>query len=158
MHQQGGGWMKLETIIILIHLGTIAPLRSRKHVPTPIWIKKERKAFGQNWGNISRRCISRIDISRGSILRGNGYSNWWHDRTKDIQGNRRTKRCTQESRGSSHQARGEQAQKPIHVEAHDEDKGEDWDERDKVEYERNKQFEKLISDTVAWRKKWTECN
>ena len=28
--------------------------------------------------------------------------------------------------------------KPIHVEIHDEEKGEDWDERDKVEYERKK--------------------
>ena len=28
--------------------------------------------------------------------------------------------------------------KPIHVEIHDEEKGEDWGERDKVEYERKK--------------------
>ena len=39
----------------------------------------------------------------------------------------------------------------IHVEIHDED--EDWDERDKVKYERNKQFKKLTVDTVAMKEK-----
>ncbi|KAL0011009.1 hypothetical protein SO802_006117 [Lithocarpus litseifolius] len=43
--------------------------------------------------------------------------------------------------------------KPIHVEIHDEDEGEDWDERDKAKYERNKQFEKLIADTMAMKEK-----
>ena len=43
--------------------------------------------------------------------------------------------------------------KPIHVETRDEDEGEDWDERDKAEYERNKQFEKLTADTVAMKEK-----
>ena len=41
--------------------------------------------------------------------------------------------------------------KSIHVDIHDED--EDWDERDKVEYERNKQFKKLPVDTMAMKKK-----
>ena len=41
--------------------------------------------------------------------------------------------------------------KSIHVDIHDED--EDWDERDKVEYERNKQFKKLTVDTMAMKKK-----
>jgi len=43
--------------------------------------------------------------------------------------------------------------KIIHVEIHDEDEGEEWDERDKAEYERNKQFEKLTADTVAMKEK-----
>ena len=43
--------------------------------------------------------------------------------------------------------------KPIHLEIHDEDEGEDWDERDKAKYERNKQFEKLIVDTMAMKEK-----
>ena len=30
---------------------------------------------------------------------------------------------------------------------------EEWDEKDRVEYERNKQFEKLIIETVARREK-----
>ena len=51
------------------------------------------------------------------------------------------------------QAKGEQAKKPIHIEIHDEDEGEEWDERDKVEYERNKQFEKLTMDTMATKEK-----
>ena len=46
-----------------------------------------------------------------------------------------------------------QQKKPIHVEVHDEDEGEDQDERDKAEYERNKQFEKLTMDTVAMKEK-----
>ena len=41
--------------------------------------------------------------------------------------------------------------KSIHVDIHDED--EDWDERDKVEYERNKQFKKLTVETMAMKKK-----
>ena len=46
-----------------------------------------------------------------------------------------------------------QQKKPTHVEVHDEDEGEDQDERDKAEYERNKQFEKLTTDTVAMKEK-----
>ena len=41
--------------------------------------------------------------------------------------------------------------KSIHVDIHDED--EDWDERDKVEYERNQQFKKFTVDTMAMKKK-----
>ena len=41
--------------------------------------------------------------------------------------------------------------KSIHVDIHDED--EDWDERDKAKYERNKQFEKLTTDTMAMKEK-----
>ena len=35
----------------------------------------------------------------------------------------------------------------------DDEEEEDWDEKDKVEYERNKQFEKLIEETIAMREK-----
>ena len=41
--------------------------------------------------------------------------------------------------------------KSIHVDIHNED--EDWDERDKVEYERNQQFKKFTVDTMAMKKK-----
>ena len=41
--------------------------------------------------------------------------------------------------------------KSIHVDIHNED--EDWDERDKVGYESNKQFKKLTVDTMAMKKK-----
>ena len=41
--------------------------------------------------------------------------------------------------------------KSIHVDIHDED--EDWDERDKAKYERNKQFKKLTTDTMAMKEK-----
>ena len=39
--------------------------------------------------------------------------------------------------------------KPVHVEIHDEEEKEEWDEKDKADYERNKQFEKLTADTMA---------
>ena len=44
--------------------------------------------------------------------------------------------------------------KPPHVKIHDdEEEEEEWDEKDKVEYERNKQFEKLTMETMAmWEK------
>ena len=43
--------------------------------------------------------------------------------------------------------------KPIHVKIHDEDEGEYWDERDMAKYERNKQFEKLTTDTMDMKEK-----
>lgn len=44
--------------------------------------------------------------------------------------------------------------KPPHVEIHDdEEENEEWNEKDKVEYERNKQFEKLTTETMAIREK-----
>ena len=44
--------------------------------------------------------------------------------------------------------------KSTHVEIHDdEEEDEEWDEKDKVEHERNKQFEKLTMKTIAMREK-----
>ena len=43
--------------------------------------------------------------------------------------------------------------KPVHVQIHDEEEKEEYDEKDKADYERNKQFEKLIADTVAMKEK-----
>ena len=43
--------------------------------------------------------------------------------------------------------------KPPCVEVLNEEEGEDWDERDKANYERNKQFEKLMAETIAMREK-----
>ena len=44
--------------------------------------------------------------------------------------------------------------KPPHVEIYDdEEEDEEWDEEDKVEYVRNKQFEKLTTETRAMREK-----
>ena len=44
--------------------------------------------------------------------------------------------------------------KSLHVEINDdEEKVEEWDENDKTEYERNKQFEKLTIETMAMREK-----
>ena len=40
-----------------------------------------------------------------------------------------------------------------HVEDLDAEEVEDWDERDKVDYERSKQFEKLTAKTIAMREK-----
>ena len=44
--------------------------------------------------------------------------------------------------------------KSTHVEiCDDEEEVEEWDEKDKAEYERNKQFEKLTTETIAMREK-----
>ena len=44
--------------------------------------------------------------------------------------------------------------KSSHVEIHDDEKEvEDWDKKDKVEYERHKQFEKLATEIIAMREK-----
>ena len=44
--------------------------------------------------------------------------------------------------------------KSSHVEINDdEEKVEEWDKKDKAEYERNKQFEKLTIETIAMREK-----
>ena len=44
--------------------------------------------------------------------------------------------------------------KSSHVEINDdEEKVEEWDKKDKAEYERNKQFEKLTTETMAMREK-----
>ena len=44
--------------------------------------------------------------------------------------------------------------KSTYVEVHDdEEEMEEWDEKDKAEYERNKQFEKLTVETIAMREK-----
>ena len=39
--------------------------------------------------------------------------------------------------------------KHVHIEISEEEEKEDWDERDKSDYERNEQFEKLTTDTMA---------
>ena len=43
--------------------------------------------------------------------------------------------------------------KTAHVEIPNDEEGESWDERDKDDYERNKQFEKLTANTVAMKEK-----
>ena len=42
---------------------------------------------------------------------------------------------------------------PVHVEINDEEEKEECDEMDKVDYKRNKKFEKLAEDTVAMKEK-----
>ena len=49
---------------------------------------------------------------------------------------------------------GSRFKKTSHVEINDnEEAEEEWDEKDKVEYERNKQFEKLTMEIIAMREK-----
>ena len=43
--------------------------------------------------------------------------------------------------------------KPVHIEIHEEEEIEEWDERDNADYERNKQFERLTVDTMAMKEK-----
>ena len=55
----------------------------------------------------------------------------------------------------SHLTKLEEAKlkKPSRVEVLDEEEGKDWDERDKANYERNKQFGKLTVETIVMREK-----
>ena len=48
---------------------------------------------------------------------------------------------------------GDTLKKPAHVEIHDDEEREEWDERDKADNERIKQFEKLFVDTLAMKEK-----
>ena len=41
----------------------------------------------------------------------------------------------------------------MHVKIHDEEEKEEWDEKDEADYVRNKEFEKLTTDTVAMKEK-----
>ena len=43
--------------------------------------------------------------------------------------------------------------KPLCIGVLDEEEGEDWDERNQADYERNKQFEKVMVETIAMREK-----
>ena len=43
--------------------------------------------------------------------------------------------------------------KAAHVKIHKFEEVEDWDERDKVDYERNKKFKKLTTETITIREK-----
>ena len=43
--------------------------------------------------------------------------------------------------------------KSAHVKIHNFEEVEDWDERDKVDYERNKKFKKLMTETITIREK-----
>ncbi|KAL0015539.1 hypothetical protein SO802_002608 [Lithocarpus litseifolius] len=43
--------------------------------------------------------------------------------------------------------------KLVHIEINEEEEKEEWDERDRADYERQKQFEKLTTDTVAMKEK-----
>ncbi|KAK9999021.1 hypothetical protein SO802_018624 [Lithocarpus litseifolius] len=55
----------------------------------------------------------------------------------------------------SHLTKLEEAKlkKAAHVEIPDDEEVEGWDERDKVDYERNKQFEKLTMETMVMKEK-----
>ena len=43
--------------------------------------------------------------------------------------------------------------KPMHLEINEEEEKKEWDEREKANYERNKQFEKLATETIAMKEK-----
>ncbi|KAL0011558.1 hypothetical protein SO802_006666 [Lithocarpus litseifolius] len=74
------------------------------------------------------------------------YKKWLEDDMKWIL--RDEKAYTKTSKKES------KVKKPPHVEIHDdEEEKEEWDEKDKVEYEMNKQFEKLTAETMAMREK-----
>ena len=60
----------------------------------------------------------------------------------------------------SHLTKLEEAKlkKAARVEVLDDEKVEDWDARDKADYKRNKQFEKLTAETIVMREKMEKIN
>ncbi|KAL0004833.1 hypothetical protein SO802_012394 [Lithocarpus litseifolius] len=120
--------------------GIIAPSKSRKHVPTPIWVREKGKRLikikdthqeeTMNTSvedSIAQKILKALD-EHGEALKKMG----------------------------GHLTRLEESKlkKSSHVEINDdEEEVEEWDEKDKAEYERNKQFEKLTIETMAMREK-----
>ena len=130
--------------------GTIAPPKSRKHVPTLIWIREKH----------GRRLIKIEDTYQEEVLQEGGssqeamvlqlvmklhkrYSRQW--KSKSMFSKRWGIRLTKLEEAK--------LKKGAHVEIIDDEEGEGWDEKDKANYERNKQFEKLTTDTSAMREK-----
>ena len=133
----------------LIKLGffscIIAPSKSRKHILTPIWIREKGKRLikieetrqEEEEAPQTPMSTSTEDPMSHQILKALNH----REAFKKIMG-RLTK--LEEAK----------LKKPSHIEINDEeDEMEEWDEKDKAEYERNKQFEKLIEETVAMREK-----
>ena len=123
--------------------GTIAPPRSRKHILTPIWVREKNK---RRLLKIEETCQE--EVSQGETSRGEASQEAMAVPMDDETSQKLFKKIEEQSDilkkmregGGGRLTKLEMAKlkKPIHVEIHDEEKGEDWDERDKAEYERKK--------------------
>ena len=135
-------------------LGTIAPPRSRKHVPTPIWVREKNK----------RRLVKteetyQEEVSQEETFQEEVSQEGMVTPIDDTNAQKMFKVIEEKSDalkkvgGPLSKLEESKLKKPIHVEIHDEEKGEDWDERNKAKYERNKQFEKLTAETMTIKEK-----
>ena len=123
----------------------IASPKSRKHVLTPIWILEKgrqlikiEETYQEEENPQETMATSSEDPMAQKILKTLDE----HGEALKKMGGRLTR--LEESR----------LKKSTHVEIHnDEEEVEEWDKKDKAEYERNKQFEKLTVETIAMREK-----
>ena len=136
-------WGKLDSFS-----GIIAPSKSIKHVPTPIWIwEKYGKRLVKIEGTYQEEVEEEVsqetmaapidDTMAQKILKALDE----HGDTLKKMGSRLTK--LEEAK----------LKKAAHVKIHNFEEMEDWDERDKVDYEKNKQFKKLTTETITIREK-----
>ena len=140
----------MNLIMIGLFLGTIAPLRSRKHVPTPIWIREKH----------GRHLVKIEDKHQEEVFQvGESSQETMATPISDEVTQNIFKVIEEQSNALKKMGicltKLEEAKlkKPPHVEVLDEEQGEDWDERDKANCERNKQFEKFMVETIAMREK-----
>ena len=126
--------------------GIIVLSKSRKHVPTPIWIREKGKHL--------------IKIEETHQEEEEAPQTPMSTSTEDPISHQILKALNEHRKAlkkiTRHLTKLEEAKlkKPSHIEINDkEDDMEEWDGKDKAEYKRNKQFEKLTGETVAMREK-----
>ncbi|KAL0010873.1 hypothetical protein SO802_005981 [Lithocarpus litseifolius] len=120
--------------------GIIAPSKSRKHVPTPIWIQEKGK-----------RLIKIKDTHQEETITTSVEDSMAQKILKALDENGE---ALKKMGGRLIRLEESKLKKSTHVEIHDdEEEVEEWDKKDKVEYERNKQFEKITVETIAMREK-----
>ena len=115
-------------------------IKLRKHVPTPIWIREKGKSLIKIEDKHQEETMTTSveDSMAQKILKALDE----HGEALKKMGGRLTR--LEESK----------LKKLSHVEINDdEEEEEEWGKKDKVEYERNKQFEKLTTETIVMREK-----
>ena len=133
---------------------TIAPPRSRKHIPTPIWVQEKNR----------RRLVKIEETYQEEVFHEETYQEEVSQEgmatpIDDTIAQKIFKAIEEQSDAlkkiGGHLSKLEESKlkKAIHVEIHNEDEREDWDENNKAKCERNKQFEKLTANTMAIKEK-----
>ena len=121
-------------------LGIIAPSKSRKHISTLIWIQEKVK------------CLIKIEDTHQKETMITSMEDSMAQ--KILQALDEHGEALKKMGGHLTRMKEFKPKKHSHVEINDDkEEEEEWDEKEKVEYERNKQFEKLTLITMAMREK-----